>query len=119
MPNKYYDSEGNAWTQRQIDTKRSWAYRNKQQDNPEYWCAGCGARCQCNAHILAQSRCKHLGKTELIWNPDNFFASCYKCNLAIENPKGQAWKNLKNIDSCLSFIKKHDPELYLKFTLSI
>lgn len=115
MANKYFTSNNEALTQRQIDLKRSWAYRNKQQDTPEWFCAGCGVRCQCNAHIIGQARCKQLRKVELIWHPDNFFPACYKCNAAIENPKGEAWKQLKNKDKCLEFIRLHDPELYQKF----
>lgn len=118
MANKYHTSTGEQLTQRQIDLKRSWAYGNKHNDNPQYWCEGCGARAQCNAHIIPQARCKQLGKTELIWDWDNFFPACHSCNSAIENPKGEGWKNLKNIDYCLDFIKQHDHELYMKFILN-
>ena len=43
------------------------------------------------------------------------FAATHESNRAIENTKGEAWKKLKNIDRCLSFIKKHDIILYNKF----
>jgi len=97
MANKYLCSDGSKVTQAQIDNKRSEAYRNRYSDNPAIWCDGCGQRCQCSAHIISQARCKQIGKTELIWTHENFFPSCFKCNAAIENPKGQEWKSLKNL----------------------
>lgn len=82
-------------------------------------CDGCMTEiAQGHAHIIPQARCKVIGKTELIWNTDNIFLSCHKCNSAIENPKGQEWKKLKNIDKCLKFIAQHDPELFVKFKLN-
>lgn len=116
MPNKYYTSTGEAFTQSQIDRKRSEAYRAKHQDNPVLWCLGCGKVANCNAHIIPQARCKQLRKTELIWHWGNFFPSCFMCNSAIENPKGEAWKKLNNIETCLKFIELNDSELYAKFT---
>jgi len=116
--NKYEASDGTKYTQRQIDRLRSEAYRQKHQDNPSLWCEGCGQLAQCNAHIIPQARLKHIHKTELIWHHKAFFNSCFKCNSAIENPKGEAWVKLHNIDECLEFIKLHDQELYAKFTFS-
>lgn len=113
--NKYWTSDGIAFTQNQIDRKRSEAYRERYQDSLVHWCEGCGAVCQCSAHIIPQARCKVLHKTELIWSPENFFPSCFKCNAAIENPKGNAWKSLRNIDKCLTYIQLHDRELFQKF----
>ena len=113
--NHYADSEGNVWTQRQIDRKRSEAYRIEHEKEPSFWCEGCGQLAQCHAHIIPQARCKQIKKTELIWTPANWFNSCFKCNSAIENPKGEAWKSLKNIDSCIQFIYANDKELYFKF----
>jgi 5-methylcytosine-specific restriction endonuclease McrA len=81
-------------------------------------CAGCGTRCESVAHIIAKSRCKTLNKTELIWSLDNQFPACFSCNAAIENPKGHAWKFLKNAQKCLDFIQIHDTELYQKFMVN-
>lgn len=118
MANKYTTSTGEQLTQRQIELKRSWAYRNKHNDNPEYWCHGCGQRAQGNAHIIPQARCKQLNKAELIWNWDNFFPACHKCNQAIENPKGESWKKLNNRKKFMLFLMVHDRELYMKFLLN-
>lgn len=81
-------------------------------------CEGCGTLCNANAHIISKARCKLICKTELIWHFDNYFPACNKCNSAIENPKGKAWKSLNNIEKCLAFIKQHDPELFAKFEQS-
>ena len=115
--NKSFDSDGNAYTQRDIDRKRSEAYRDKYESDPVFWCESCGQRAQCQAHTIPQARCKHLNKTELIWHHGNFWPSCFKCNTAWENPKGEAWKKSKNKDKNLEFIRLHDQELYAKFTI--
>jgi len=81
-------------------------------------CKGCGQRCSSTAHIIPKARCKVLGKTELIWSIENQFPACFECNAAIENPKGHAWKSLKNAQKCLDFIKIHDPQLYQKFMVN-
>lgn len=114
--NTYLCSDGTRVTQAEIDKKRSEAYRIKYQDNPCPIDEGFREkRAKCTAHIIPQARCKQIGKTELIWDIDNMFAATFESNQAIENPKGEAWKNLKNINYCLNFIERHDPELYAKF----
>lgn len=115
-PNKFHCSDGTTVTQGEIDKKRSEAYRIKYQDNPNPIDEGFREkRAQCTAHIIAQARCKQLGKTELIWDIDNMFPATFESNQAIENPKGDVWMKLHNKDYCLSFIEKHDKELYAKF----
>ena len=104
-------SNGERVTLTQIDYRRRKSYEQCDQ----VWCDGCGRPATCHAHIIPQARCKQLHKTELIWDRNNWFPSCFNCNLAIENPKGNEWKKLKNIDSCIQFIYEHDPELYFKF----
>lgn len=113
--NKYWTSDGVAYTQRQIDRKRSEAYIREHECGVTFWCEGCGQLAQCHAHIIPQARCKQIRKTELIWNKNNWFKSCFRCNASIENPKGEAWKSLKNIQTCLQFIQQHDQELFQKF----
>src|SRR3954463_3101864 len=80
-------------------------------------CEGCGSKAVCSAHIIAQARLKHLHKSELIYDQQAYFPACYACNQAIENPKGEAWKKLLNVEYCLEFIRIHDSELFLKFTV--
>lgn len=117
MANLYFTSTGERISEQIIQTRYSKALRQKYQDSPVQICAGCGQRATCSAHIIAKARLKVLHKTELIYNPKAFFPACYGCNQAIENPKGEAWKQLKNIDYCLFFIEMHDPELFSKFIL--
>lgn len=115
----YVCSNGETVTQAEIDKRRGEAYRLKYQDNPCPIDEGFREqRAQCTAHIISQQRCKQIHKTELIWDIENMFAATHESNRAIENPKGQEWKKLKNLQYCLNFIEKHDPELYAKFELS-
>ncbi len=115
--NTFNCSDGTKVTQTQINNRLTRSYkRNAYIESTS--CLGCGNPAQGHAHIIAQARCKRIGKTELIWNPANYFEACNACNLAIENPKGKDWRYLKNIDHCLLFIKEHDPQLFTKFELS-
>lgn len=120
---KYLCSDGTSVTQSQIDSKRSAAYK-KTYSQQKLLCLGCGSVAQGSAHIISQARCKQIHKTELIWKldnnkPINFFPACHNCNSAIENPKGQQWKDLNNIDYCLEVLKTYDQELYNKFIVNI
>jgi hypothetical protein len=111
---KYECSDGSKVSQATIDKRRSDSYKNRYQGYPQV-CEGCGAPATCSAHIIPQARCKQLRKTELIWSEENYFPSCYDCNKAIENPKGKEWKDLCNLDNCLTVIMKYDEELYSIF----
>ncbi len=102
-----------------INRQYSSSLKKRYQEAPKQKCAGCGAPAVCTAHIIAKSRLKLIGKPELIWNPKASFPACHACNLAIENPKGQEWKALANIEECLAFIEEHDPELHRKFMVNL
>jgi 5-methylcytosine-specific restriction endonuclease McrA len=117
--NTWICSDGERVNQTQINAYRQKAYDQKRQVCDSLKCAGCGDLAVCFAHIIPQARCKQIGHTELIWALGNFFPSCYGCNSAIENPKGQKWKELANIEECLDFIEKNDFELYQKFQNNI
>lgn len=117
--NTFLCSDGTRVTQAEINQRRSEAYQKAYSGVTESTCHGCWKRkSHGHAHIIAQARCKQLGKTELIWDPSNFFPACLQCNSAIESPNGKNWKGLLNINQCLEFIKLHDPELFTKFELS-
>lgn len=109
--NTFLCSDGTRVTQAEINEKLKETYA----EIDDCFCQGCGEVGNSHAHIIAQARCKHIGKTELIWDRNNIFWSDFKCNAAIENPKGEAWKTLRNIDKCIQFIYEHDKELYFKF----
>lgn len=112
MPNYYKTSTGEKVSQAAIEARLRQAYL----DAGGYGlrCKGCGRYATCRAHIIAKARCKQLGKTELIWNPINFFLSCYECNSAIESYKGTACAKLHNYEQCLEVLREHDPEMYQK-----
>lgn len=117
--NTFECSDGSKIKQIGINQMRSQAYILLESVRTDLdICEGCGGQATCHAHIIAQSRCKVINKTELIWYLDNIFPSCFECNAAIENPKGHAWKSLKNAQKCLDFIKIHDTELYQKFMVN-
>lgn len=115
--NTFNCSDGTKVTQSQINNKLDKAYKWSSYTEQGF-CLGCGQPAQGHAHIIAKARCKRINKTELIWNPKNYFEACHKCNSAIENPKGREWRYLLNIDSCLSFIKENDYQLFTKFEIS-
>ncbi len=105
--------------QQQINTQYSKSLQKRYAGLGKQVCKGCGEPATCTAHIIAKSRLKVIGKPELISHPKASFPACYACNLAIENPKGQAWKGLANIEECLEFIKENDPELHRKFMVNL
>lgn len=116
--NLSYCSDGSRVSQTSIVSRYQAARRKRYSDSGTLSCHGCGSMCNGSAHIIAQARCKVLHKTELIWDTRNFFPACSQCNLAIENPKGEAWKSLRNIEYCLSWIEQNDTELYNKFLVN-
>jgi hypothetical protein len=103
--------------QQAINTKYSKSLHKRYAGLPAQKCQGCGEPATCTAHIIAKARLKVIGKEHLISDPRASFPSCYACNTAIENPKGQEWKGLANIEECLAFIEQHDKELFAKFTV--
>lgn len=113
--NTFLCSNGIRVKQIFIDHKRSESYKLIYPQQT-MMCVGCGInQAHGSAHIISQSRLKKLGLTELIWNPELFFPGCIICNSVIENPKGDAWRKLLNIEECLRVIEKYDPELHYKF----
>jgi hypothetical protein len=118
MPNYSQTSTGERITDATIQARYSKMLRYRYEGCGRLKCEGCGEYATCTAHIIAKARLKQLHKAELIYDPKASFPACYKCNLAIENPKGEAWKELKNKEYCLEFIEIHDPELYQKFILN-
>lgn len=111
MANRYYCSNGERVSQVTINNRRQKRYSEHFELD---CCAGCGGPATCRAHIIAQARCKVLHKTELIWNPENWFLSCNACNSAIESYKSDACYKLFNYNQCLEVLKKYDQEMYLK-----
>lgn len=116
--NRSYCSDGSRISESVIHDKYARARERKYAGVGVWRCEGCGTDCHGSAHIIAKARCKVIHKSELIWDPNNFFPACNACNQAIENPKGEAWKHLRNIEHCLKVIAKYDPDLYRLFEIN-
>jgi hypothetical protein len=109
MPNQYYCSDGTRVSQTTIDRKRSEAYKKAYGDSPIQKCA-CGERAQGSSHIVSQQRCKHLHRTELIWDRRNFYPACNSCNSRWESND----ETLKNYTELMERIEILDPEGHAK-----
>jgi 5-methylcytosine-specific restriction endonuclease McrA len=109
---KYYTSTGERVSQATINVRRAKSYIENGYGVGS--CAGCGKLAQGRAHTIAQARCKHLSKTELIWNPANFWPSCHECNSLWESYKNKDVTKLFNYALLLEFVKQHDLEGYQK-----
>ena len=64
-------------------------------------------------HTIAQQRCKHLNKTELIWDPQNIEFSSRQAHTEWEN-KSHACEDHKNFIKRMLFVKLQDPEMFEK-----
>lgn len=103
---------GKTYSEAVIQKNLSAAYRKVYAFEPSGACEGCGEPGICSAHIIAKSRCKQLHITSLIWNPVNFFRSCYACNTIAENITDSKIKELLNYTEILSVYKSYDRERY-------
>ncbi len=65
-------------------------------------------------HTISQSRCKELGKTELIWNPDNMEFSSRIAHMEWERYRSGVFEEHQNVVRRMLFVKKHDPEGFEK-----
>jgi len=116
MPNYYKCSNGEKVSEATIKARLSAAYREYYLFEPMGICEGCNQLlATCTAHIVPKAICKQVGRTELIWNPMNWFRSCFGCNSIAENPSSEEIKNLKNYDRIVEVTRQLDPERYLKF----
>jgi hypothetical protein len=114
MPNQYYGSDGKRYSEATIKTNLSKAYKEYYLFEPLGSCEGCGDQATCTAHIIPKAICKTLRKTELIWNPKNWFRSCFSCNSIAENVSGEEIKTLMNFTRIKEVLRVYDPERYLK-----
>lgn len=111
MPNRYYCSITDKWyTQNQIDTNLSKAYKEFYLFEPIGLCEGCMGQATCTAHILPKARCKTLHLVSLVWNPKNWFRSCIRCNYQAENVSSDAITKLLNYDRIKEVLIQYDPE---------
>jgi len=112
--NYYKCSDGTKVSEGVIKSKLSAAYKEFYLFDPVGSCEGCGQPATCTAHIYPKALCKSSGKTEYIWNPINWFRSCFSCNLLAENVASNEIKNLLNYEQILKVTKMLDPQRYEK-----
>lgn len=106
----YECSDGTRVTQKEIDKKRSEAYKEKYANDPYPRCEETGERAQCSSHIISQKRCKQLRMTELIWNTANFYPATFDANSRWESND----RTLKHYQKYMQFLKMYDLEGYNK-----
>jgi len=110
-------SDGTSWTQSQIRTKLSKAYKGLVL---KYRCEGCmNAVAQDHDHTISQSRCKQIHKTELIIDRENIEFSCRECHDQWEGYKSGKFANHANAVKRMLYTKIHDAEGYMKRLLCI
>lgn len=115
MPNLYKCSDGTTVNQGQINSRLQKNYKFHDSCSTVKVCECCQkARAVDHDHTIAQSRCKVIHKTELIWTRDNWVYSCRKCHEEWENFKSGAYLNHLNASMRMFYVKGHDNDLYLK-----
>ena len=116
---KYHTSSGERVSEATIKSRLSAAYKNHYIGEPLGFCEGCGEPATCTAHIVPKARCKQLHKTEMIWDPYNWFRSCYQCNGIAENPGSDEIRNLMNFFRILEVTRVIDHERYQKMIWNV
>jgi 5-methylcytosine-specific restriction endonuclease McrA len=117
VANKYYDSQGNSYTESTIKAKYSKFLRELYEGEPRQRCRGCGGNAEATAHIVPKARAKHLHMTELIWTRENTFRACHRCNGVAENPSSPEILKLRNIEQIKQVLYKYDRERYNKLPI--
>lgn len=107
--NKYRCSNGELVSEATIKKNLSKAYRDK-YGTQFATCEETGEQAQGSSHIVSQKRCKQLHKTELIWNPRNFFPATYVTNSRWESNDS----TLRNYEEYMKIVEEFDPEGYRK-----
>jgi len=112
MPNLYYCKlTDKKYSDATIKANLSKAYKEHYLFEPSGACEGCGVEDGvCSAHIVGKARCKTLHIVSMIWNPVNFFRSCYRCNNCVENVESLEILELKNYDHVKYVLELYDPE---------
>lgn len=111
-PNSYESSNGERFTQSQIDLRRNASHQLiLRAKGPSPLCEACEEAPAVDPdHTIAQARCKEIHKTELIWDVKNQPVSCRQCHHAWESTYGLAWIDHKNVVSRLQYLHEHDIE---------
>ena len=108
----YKCSDGTRVTQDQIDRKRTKLYAN--MPTMQRCAAYPDLMANEHDHTISQFRCKQLGKTELIWDPDNVEFSSRIAHNEWESYRGKDFEDHQNVVRRMKYVKKHDPEGFEK-----
>lgn len=112
MPNKYFDSFGNSYTQATINKK--WT-ETKHGLMAKYICECCGKnQTQDPDHTISRARCKELHRVELIFLEDNISWSCRTCHMEHESYKSGKFSHHKNAYKRMVFTAIYDLEGFIK-----
>ncbi len=113
MPNIYYDSEGNGYTEIEIRKKFTEA---KNGCLRKYMCEAYGFPRMAHDpdHTISRSRCKELKKTELIWTPSNWVWSSREAHLEWESYKNGKFSFHRNAHSRMMYTAIFDKEKFKK-----
>lgn len=108
--NKSRSSDGSEYTQSMIEARLRQAYL---ESNDKGICECCHREQGVDHdHTIAKARCKEIGKTELIWNSDNWSWSCRDCHGQWESYKSGEFQKHHNVITRMRFMKKHDLEKF-------
>jgi 5-methylcytosine-specific restriction endonuclease McrA len=78
-------------------------------------CKACGKKKPLtHDHTISQKRCKELGYTELIYDEENIQYTCHDCHQEWESYKSGKFRQHKNFERRMEFLKVCDPEGWRK-----
>ncbi len=80
-----------------------------------------------HSHTISERRCKEIGKAELCWDEDNIELESFHAPSSTPYGAHNIWETgsinqklmLINFDRKLEYIKRHDPETFIKYLIKI
>jgi hypothetical protein len=112
--NKYRCSDGHIVSQRFINSRLS-SMRIRMIMENELMCqAYPSEKANDFDHTISQKRCKQLGKTELIWSPENISISSRLAHAEWECYASGAFEEHTNVVERMLFVKARDTEMFEK-----
>lgn len=122
--NTYLCSDGRRVTKQEINRNYVKVCREIELERPKV-CEGTGRTDLplSFSHTISRSRCQQIGKTELIWDKANIEVESMQEPCSKPEAAHNTWsdapledkKKLLNFERKLEYIKKHDPELWMKY----
>lgn len=111
-------SDGSRVSQQTIERKFTEAKRDKHEGMPHPVCEAYGdVPAEDNDHTISQKRCKHLGKSELIWDPENFVSSSRRAHNEWEEWTSGKYLYHDNCAKRMRYLFDHDEQSFTKRTV--